>query len=196
MNNYLLGAIGIAAVGLGYSSMSLKKVGKTHTMPDGTIMKGATHKSEDDDCGCHKKRAEARVTRGQEVFNSELTQDMSGSSTDLSRLNPVEVAGSEDVYGAESNAPTLSNYNTEYVNMNPLDYQTPTAFSDYSGYASQPFWDQANDMLPEYRYAMPWSSSYLPVNEWRPNDQQGYPAGPLPLDERTRSMNYKTWQRS
>ena len=148
MNNYLLGAIGIAAVGLGYSSMSLKKV-----------------EAEDDDCGCHKKRAEARVTRGQEVFNSELTQDMSGSSTDLSRLNPVEVAGSEDVYGAESNAPTLSNYNTEYVNMNPLDYQTPTAFSDYSGYASQPFWDQANDMLPEYRYAMPWSSSYLPVNE-------------------------------
>ena len=90
MNNYLLGAIGIAAVGLGYSSMSLKKV-----------------EAEDDDCGCHKKRAEARVTRGQEVFNSELTQDMSGSSTDLSRLNPVEVAGSEDVYGAESNAPTL-----------------------------------------------------------------------------------------
>jgi len=169
MNNYLLGAIGIAALGLGYSSMSFKKV----------------EAEEKEDCGCsHQKRAEARVTRGEEVFNSELTQDMSGNSTDLSRINPVEVSGSEDVYGAE------------YVNMNPLDYQTPTAFSQYSGYASQPFWDQANDMLPEYRYAMPWSSSYLPVNEWRPNDQQGYPAGPLPLDVRTRSRNYQTWQRS
>jgi hypothetical protein len=82
-------------------------------------------------------------------------------------------------------APTLKQYNTEYVNMNPLDYQTPTSFSQVSGYASQPFWDQANDMLPEYRYAMPWSSSYLPVNEWRPNDQQGWPAG-LPFDPRTR----------
>jgi hypothetical protein len=87
MNQYLIPSlIGVTAFALGY-----KMVGKTHTMPDGTIMKGATHKSEDDDCGCHKKRAEARVTRGQEVFNSELTQDMSGSSTDLSRLNPVEV---------------------------------------------------------------------------------------------------------
>jgi hypothetical protein len=176
----LIGALGIVALGIGYNSISIKK---------------AADESKDGDCGCHKK-AEARVTRGQEVFNSELNQDMSGASADLSRLNPVEVSGSEDVYGAESSAPTLSNYNTEYVNMNPLDYQTPTAFSQYSGYASQPFWDQANDMLPEYRYAMPWSSSYLPLNEWRPNDQQGYPAGPLPLDERTRSMNYRTWQRS
>lgn len=167
MNNYLLGAIGIAAFAIGYSSMSFKKV-----------------EAEEDDCGCSHKRAEARVTRGEEVFASELTQDMSGNSTDLSRINPVEVSGSEDVYGAE------------YVNMNPLDYQTPTAFSQFSGYASQPFWDQANDMLPEYRYAMPWSSSYLPVNEWRPNDQQGYPAGPLPLDMRTRSMTYQTYQRS
>ena len=168
MNNYLLGAIGLAAFGLGYSSMSFKKV-----------------EAEEDDCGCsHKKRAEARVTRGQEVFNSELDQDMSGNSADLSRINPVEVSGSEDVYGAE------------YVNMNPLDYQTPTAFSQYSGYASQPFWDQANDYLPEYRFAMPWSSSYLPVDAYRPQDYQGFPAGPLPYDMRTRSMTYTTYQRS
>ncbi|HCX21794.1 MAG TPA: hypothetical protein DHN29_07755 [Cytophagales bacterium] len=135
-------------------------------------------------CGCKggdcaEKNAEARVTRGEEVFNSEMNQDVSGPSAELNRINPVEVGGAEDVYGAES-------FNTEYVNMNPLDFQTPTSFSQVSGYTSQPFWDQANDMLPEYRYAMPWSSSYLPVNEWRPNDQQGWPAGPLPFDPRTR----------
>ena len=169
MNTDTLWFMGLGAGVLALMSMSFKKV----------------EAEEKEDCGCtHQKRAEARVTRGQEVFDSELNQDMSGNSADLSRINPVEVSGSEDVYGAE------------YVNMNPLDYQTPTAFSQYSGYASQPFWDQANDMLPEYRYAMPWSSSYLPVNEWRPNDQQGYPAGPLPLDVRTRSRNYQTWQRS
>jgi len=167
MNNYLIGAIGLSAAVLGYKSMSISQAA-----------------DDDGDCGCSHKKAEARVTRGQEVFNSELNQDVSGGSDDLSRINPVEVSGSEDVYGAE------------YVNMNPLDYQTPTAFSQYSGYASQPFWDQANDMLPEYRYAMPWSSSYLPLNEWRPNDQQGYPAGPLPYDMRTRSMTYQTYQRS
>ncbi len=159
------------------------------------IVSKTYHKNKADDdkkksgCGCGEKRAEARITKGTEVKASEMNQDVSGPATDLSRINPVEVGGAEDVYGAET-------METEYVNMNPLDYQTPTAFSNYSGYASQPFWDQANDMLPEYRYAMPWSSSYLPVNEWRPNDQQGSPAGPLPYDMRTRSMTYATWNRS
>lgn len=144
----------------------------------------------DSDCGCsHKKNAEARITRGQEVYQSEMNQDVSGSAGDLNRLNPVEVGGAEDVYGAEG-------FDTQYVNMNPMDYQTPTAFSNYSGYASQPFWDQANDYLPEYRFAMPWSSSYLPVDAYRPQDYQGYPAGPLPYDMRTRSMSYTTYQRS
>jgi hypothetical protein len=135
-------------------------------------------------CGCkdcaEKKSAEARITRGEEVYDSEMNQDVSGPTAELNRINPVEIGGAEDVYGAES-------FEATYVNMNPLDYQTPTAFSNYSGYASQPFWDQANDMLPEYRYAMPWTASYLPVNEWRPNDQQGWPAGPLSFDPRTRS---------
>ena len=57
-------------------------------------------------CGCkdcgEKKRAEARVTRGEEVFNSEMNQDVSGPSTELNRINPVEVGGAEDIYGAES----------------------------------------------------------------------------------------------
>ena len=86
------------------------------------------------DCGCTHKRAEARVTRGQEVYQSEMNQDVSGQAADLNRINPVEVGGAEDVYGAES-------FDTQYVNMNPMDYQTPTAFSNYSGYASQPFWN-------------------------------------------------------
>ena len=141
------------------------------------------------DCGCTHKRAEARVTRGQEVYQSEMNQDVSGQAADLNRINPVEVGGAEDVYGAES-------FDAQYVNMNPMDYQTPTAFSNYSGYASQPFWDQANDYLPEYRFAMPWSSSYLPVDPYRPQDYQGFPAGPLPYDMRTRSMSYTTFQRS
>ena len=46
-----------------------------------------------------KKRAEARVTRGEEVFNSEMNQDVSGPSAELNRINPVEVGGAEDVYG-------------------------------------------------------------------------------------------------
>ena len=39
------------------------------------------------------------------------------------------------------------------------------------------FGTQANDYLPEYRFAMPWSSSYLPVDAYRPQDYQGFPAG-------------------
>jgi len=97
---------------------------------------------EQEGCGCtHEFQTEARVTRGQEVYQSEMNQDVSGQANDLNRINPVEVGGAEDVYGAES-------FDTQYVNMNPMDYQTPTAFSNYSGYASQPFWDQANDYLP------------------------------------------------
>ena len=174
--------LGLGAGVLVFMSMPLWNKGSS---PKVDSRKAAESKG----CGGCRKRAEARITKGTEVKESEMNQDVSGPSADLSRINPVEVGGAEDVYGAET-------MNTEYVNMNPLDYQTPTAFSQYSGYASQPFWDQANDMLPEYRYAMPWSSSYLPVNEWRPNDQQGYPAGPLPYDMRTRSMTYTTWNRS
>jgi len=128
------------------------------------------------DCGCKDNdsevsEAETRstgVTRGtivSESFGSEMNQDMSGSSADLNRINPTVVEGAEDIMGAES-------FDVEYRNLNPLDYQTPAAFSDVSGYASQPFWDQANDVLPEYRFPMPWSASYSPLSPYRPLDYQ------------------------
>ena len=53
------------------------------------------------------------VTRGQEVYQSEMNQDMPGQA-DLNRINSVSI-GAEDVR-AES-------FDTQYVNMNPTDYQ-------------------------------------------------------------------------
>lgn len=125
-------------------------------------------------CGCsdnessETQNSETGVHRGtvvSETFGSEMNQDMSGAKSDLSRLNPTTVEGAEDIMGAES-------FDSQYYNLNPLDYQTPTAFSEVSGYASQPFWDQANDMLPEYRFPMPWSAAYSPLSPYRPADYQ------------------------
>lgn len=126
-----------------------------------------------EDCGCSQQQnessaSETGVHRGtvvSETFGSEMDQDMSGAKSDLSRLNPTTVEGAEDIMGAES-------FDSQYYNLNPLDYQTPTAFSEVSGYASQPFWDQANDMLPEYRFPMPWSAAYSPLSPYRPADYQ------------------------
>jgi hypothetical protein len=143
-----------------------------------------------DGCGCSDKdtevsEAETRstgVTRGtivSESFGSEMDQDMSGSSSDLNRINPTVVEGAEDIMGAES-------FNVEYRNLNPLDYQTPAAFSEVSGYASQPFWDQANDYLPEYRFPMPWSASYSPLSPYRPLDYQQQSVTYVQTDRRVR----------
>ena len=143
------------------------------------------------DCGCSDvsevSEAETRstgVTRGtmiSESFGSEMNQDMSGSSADLNRINPTVVEGAEDIMGAES-----FESSQKYQNLNPLDYQTPAAFSDVSGYASQPFWDQANDVLPEYRFPMPWSASYSPLSPYRPLDYQQQSVTYVQTDRRVR----------
>ncbi len=138
------------------------------------------------DCKCKEvSEAETRSTGVKtgtvvsESFGSEMNQDMSGSSADLNRINPTVVEGAEDIMGAES-------FDVEYRNLNPLDYQTPAAFSDVSGYASQPFWDQANDYLPEYRFPMPWSASYSPLSPYRPLDYQQQSVTYVQTDRRVR----------
>ncbi len=94
----------------------------------GGYLIGYYYGQKSEDCGCSEvSEAETRstgVTRGtivSESFGSEMTQDMSGSAADLNRINPTVVEGAEDIMGAES-----------YQNLNPLDYQTPAAFSDVS----------------------------------------------------------------
>jgi hypothetical protein len=148
----------------------------------GGYLIGYYYGQKSEDCGCSEvSEAETRstgVTRGtivSESFGSEMTQDMSGSAADLNRINPTVVEGAEDIMGAES-----------YQNLNPLDYQTPAAFSDVSGYASQPFWDQANDVLPEYRFPMPWSASYSPLSPYRPLDYQQQSVTYVQTDRRVR----------
>ena len=143
------------------------------------------------DCNCgptesdsETQASETGVHRGtvvSESFGSEMNQDVSGPKSELGRLNPTVVEGAEDLMGAES-------FEAQYQNLNPLDYQTPSAFSQVSGYGSQQFWDQANDFLPEYRFPMPWSGNYNPVAPYRDDDYRGFPAGPLPVqtDQRVR----------
>lgn len=149
----------------------------------GGYLTGYFYGTKSDDCGCEPSETQASETgvhRGtvvSESFGSEMTQDVSGPKSDLDRINPTVVEGAEDIMGAES-----------YQNLNPLDYQTPSAFSQVSGYGSQQFWDQANDFLPEYRFPMPWSGNYNPVAPYRDDDYRGFPAGPLPVqtDQRVR----------
>lgn len=124
------------------------------------------------DCDCDKK------------FKSEHNQDVSGPSSQINHINPTEVEDAEDIYGAESvifKAPIRVNYEI----VNPQYYETPTGASDWPTMGN---WDSYNDVLPEYRFPMPWSMSYDPTNPYRPSDYQSYQTtGVVQHDYQTRT---------
>ena len=143
--------------------------------------------------------------REQFLFNSEMTEDVSGSSNHVNHLNPTEVQGSEDIMGAETVifpqfTQNISGQGRTFANTihpgmvipNPDNYPTPVSNDPWEPFVNIKTYGDIKDVpFQPYPSAMQWATN--------PDNYQEYPSTDYAAEDskifeaqRRDKMGYKT----